>query len=702
VYNDDNTGIPLEAGKAYYWQVYALDQGSNQASSDWHMFFTQPAAEGYYPVAYANPTGWGIYTMRFQDNSFFLSFSARAYDPDGTIEPDDIIGYGPGDPNTSPSFGPLMSYDGGYSWRFTKPISDSQNITGVFTIKITDDNELSSQFQENLIFDPLPLSPVNTNPTDESIINTLVPKFEWNKDPSIFRCWLVIVDTTTGERVWNSWIYEAAEFQLPGGILQADRTYHWDLLGVREPEGEISNIAISNQTTFTVTPTPDPDDDGDGIPASLEAILGTSDTDKDSDDDGILDGNEDANKNGVVDGGETNPANPDSDDDEVWDGIEIGLAVAQSPADAPGFRPDEDPATTTDPLYWDSDFDGLPDGVEDDGECVTPAQNGKVDSCETDPMDDDSDDDGLTDGPWGSEDLNANGKVDPGESDAGNSDTDGDGILDGAEAGLTQPEGAGTNLSIFVADADPWTTTDPTDADSDDDGILDGNEDLNGDGFFDPEAGETDASDPDSDGDGILDGTESGLTAPQDPSATDLNIFVADADPSTTTDPTNSDSDGDGISDGEEDLNGDGSYDPGQGETDPTGMGSGTTVCSVLGNGRKASHKDKDIFTFYGNTDETVSIKLEEVVPGSFEGMKVKLELKDKVKKAKLKEKAHNALPLAINATLPADGDYQIIISEKHGKKHGKHGNRFQGDYCLTVESSENAYQTLSPTRWVE
>ena len=48
---------------------------------------------------------------------------------------------------------------------------------------------------------------------------------------------------------------------------------------------------------------------------------------------------------------------------------------------------------------------------------------------------------------------------------------------------------------------------------------------------------------------------------------TDPALFVADADPATTTDPTAEDTDGDGVFDGAEDLNANGQVDPG--ETDP-------------------------------------------------------------------------------------------------------------------------------------
>jgi hypothetical protein len=120
---------------------------------------------------------------------------------------------------------------------------------------------------------------------------------------------------------------------------------------------------------------------------------------------------------------------------------------------------------------------------------------------------------------------------------------------------------------------DDLDVTCPFDADCDDDGLIDGartgSEDLNENGALDP--GETDPYNFDSDGDGLPDGLEKGLTAPENPDATDLGAghFIADLDPSSTTDPDNPDSDGDGIPDGVEDANHNGRVDPGEG--DPSG-----------------------------------------------------------------------------------------------------------------------------------
>jgi hypothetical protein len=77
----------------------------------------------------------------------------------------------------------------------------------------------------------------------------------------------------------------------------------------------------------------DEDDDGDGLPTARELLLGLLANDADSDDDGILDGNDDANGNGRDD--------EDEDDDDDC--------------------PDRD-----------SDGDGEDDEDEDDGGSGTP------------------------------------------------------------------------------------------------------------------------------------------------------------------------------------------------------------------------------------------------------------------------------------------------------------------------------------------
>jgi hypothetical protein len=165
-----------------------------------------------------------------------------------------------------------------------------------------------------------------------------------------------------------------------------------------------------------------PDTDGDGLDACGEPFYGTeaanSDTDvdglldgievdgsnptdplvADADGDGLKDGEEDTNANGSLDAGETNPNDPDSDDDLLSDGVEVG-----------GANP-------TDPLAADSDGDGLKDGQEDAN------TNGSLDAGETNPNDPDSDHDGLTDGQEVEFGINP---LDP--------DSDDDGLPDGRD-----------------------------------------------------------------------------------------------------------------------------------------------------------------------------------------------------------------------------------------------------------------------------
>jgi hypothetical protein len=179
------------------------------------------------------------------------------------------------------------------------------------------------------------------------------------------------------------------------------------------------------------------------------------------------------------------------------------------------------------------------------------------------------------------------GRVDMGALEH-DDDEDGDGIPNDYEAeGCTSPyafDTDGDGLSDFqeIFNCNQSNSikicTDPCDADTDDDGLVDGNagsEDLNANGIWEPELGETHPGEWDSDGDGLPDGLERGLIEPETID-TDLSagFFVEDKDPASITDPTNPDTDGDGILDGEEDVNRDGKYNPDEGETDPVNIDS--------------------------------------------------------------------------------------------------------------------------------
>lgn len=197
-------------------------------------------------------------------------------------------------------------------------------------------------------------------------------------------------------------------------------------------------------------PSDDFDRDRDGIDDATEVLIGTDPADADSDDDGVtdgLDGTVDTDGDGLIDA-----LDPDSDNDGILDGTESGVTLGTVSADtdvhSPNFVPDRDPTTQTDPKDPDTDGDGLPDGDEDRN------RNGRVDAGESSPLSPDTDGDGLgdflerrgvnptdpsradTDGDGladGIEDRNRNGRVDRGETDPNRADTDGDGVPDGQE-----------------------------------------------------------------------------------------------------------------------------------------------------------------------------------------------------------------------------------------------------------------------------
>jgi|GEM_PF-2198340 len=245
------------------------------------------------------------------------------------------------------------------------------------------------------------------------------------------------------------------------------------------------------------------DRDGDGLPDDVEIAIGTDPDDPDTDNDGLLDGDEinrgdpfvydrnletnpldaDTDDDGINDGDETNGTGPnsgqptlplvcDTDADGLCDGLELGVTLPVLPGisnsgipyagtDLTSWKPDSDPSTTTLPLDDDTDDDGIIDGTEDS------SGNGRVDNL-----------------------IGQTGTRGSGETDPNSADTDLDGLLDGVELGLIGPQGAHTNPAVFLSDRDPTTNTDPLDWDTDDGSVSDGAEDTNANGRLD--AGERD------------------------------------------------------------------------------------------------------------------------------------------------------------------------------------------------------------------
>ena len=360
---------------------------------------------------------------------------------------------------------------------------------------------------------------------------------------------------------------------------------------------------------------PDTDGDGIDDGTEVLGETGTDPLDADSDDDGLCDGpdsvdgvcegGEDLDADGVVDDDETDPMDADTDDGGVSDGDEV-LEDGTDPldgsddlfderdSDGDGLTDAQEREIGTDPFDPDTDDDGIDDGTEVGG------------AAGTDPLDPDTDGDGLCDGPAtvdavceGGEDLDADGVVDDGETDPTDFDTDDGGVGDGAEVLVdgTDPldpsdDGDADRDGDGLSDADEGligtdpddpdtdgdgvddgtevlgeTGTDPLDADSDDDGLCDGpenvadvcagGEDMDADGVVDE--GETDPLDPDTDNGGVPDGQEVLVdgTNPLDPvddigGDPDGDGLTNEEERELGTDPLNPDTDGDGIDDGTE------------------------------------------------------------------------------------------------------------------------------------------------------
>jgi|GEM_PF-1759490 len=303
----------------------------------------------------------------------------------------------------------------------------------------------------------------------------------------------------------------------------------------------------------------------DGFIPDADPTTTTDPTNPDSDDDGLLDGEEDANADGLTENtigatgtdgtGETDPNQTDTDNDSLLDGVEVNGSGPLA-------------GRSTDPLDTDTDDGGSEDGIEALADGTLPAKGNGDDDAAADP-----DNDGLS-----------NAQEDVLGTDPSDADTDDDGINDGQETG--------GDASVDLTD------TNPLDADSDNDGLSDGSEQLGQDGL--PNSGdETNPLNPDSDSDGLLDGTESGASAPipagisdgagVDFAGTDSDAgsFLADADPSTTTDPTDPDSDNDGLADGLEDINANGAV-------DGSGIVGGTNSASTPGDETDPNNADSD------------------------------------------------------------------------------------------------------------
>lgn len=297
---------------------------------------------------------------------------------------------------------------------------------------------------------------------------------------------------------------------------------------------------------------PPKDSDLDGIPDDAESIYGTNASDPDTDDDGLLDGEEVFNY-------DTDPLDPDSDDDLLGDHEEVNVGFdgyitnATNPdTDSDGLNDTEEYVEGTNPLKADTDNDALTDHEE-----VTTDLDPLISGMQTtDPLDQDTDGDDLKDGFELLNDFdNSTAGIQP--IDPLDPDTDGGGANDGWEIFKGRnPLNPNDDISILDSDGDKLTDleemntyfTNASKPDTDGDGLSDGEEVL---------VQNTDPLDMDSDDDNLTDGFEVKTQGIVNKYVTDPNTNDTDLDTLTdweeiylySTDPTNRDTDGDGLTD---------------------------------------------------------------------------------------------------------------------------------------------------------
>jgi hypothetical protein len=119
------------------------------------------------------------------------------------------------------------------------------------------------------------------------------------------------------------------------------------------------------------------------------------------------------------------------------------------------------------------------------------------------------------------------------------------------------------------------------------------------------------------------------------------------------------------------------------------------TICDSLGSDARHALLDQDRFEFSGLKGEEVTISLDVDQDGENNGgSRATLRLKDKhIRGVWLHETEKGDLKNQITTTLPADGEYLVIVGEQ---PHLAKGDPFKGDYCLTVEDASGNLEAVS------
>jgi hypothetical protein len=126
---------------------------------------------------------------------------------------------------------------------------------------------------------------------------------------------------------------------------------------------------------------------------------------------------------------------------------------------------------------------------------------------------------------------------------------------------------------------------------------------------------------------------------------------------------------------------------------------SGTTHCRALGDDPPPSLLDQDIYRFTGAKGETVTLTLTPDPDTGQTSQRATLLLTDQIVRVFFARIDSSTLPNTMEATLPATGAYGVTVAEHPDFPHG---SAFLGAYCVTLESSAQAWETFTTTATVE
>jgi len=128
----------------------------------------------------------------------------------------------------------------------------------------------------------------------------------------------------------------------------------------------------------------------------------------------------------------------------------------------------------------------------------------------------------------------------------------------------------------------------------------------------------------------------------------------------------------------------------------PTGACGSSSVTAFLGDNTKhdTSKRDFDSFLFSGSAGDEVRLRLRPDRQGGNNGGEATLGISG----GSLNEETSGKLPLALDATLPEDGDYLVTVGQPRNPGDG----RFRGGYSLRVNIPAGSPGLISPANDVE